>query len=247
MIDLTDYGGEQFFLISLARIKFDSLGETFSCASLDKSWEERIRNMILIDLFLKRSRRISWLFVNSRNRLILWSGSILQPVLRLDQFVLIWRGTLWKTATCLAVLWLRCTHTQIFKVATLYWHDLSSSRWENSASIINNRNVFSWISTSMRTIESLISLCSRLKEYFAIFIKVKISNLKVEDHFILGSSAEFNESTEEISEDLLNSVLIDVAYEANSGRVDLNQTAFFFIFLNKIRSTSLPWLALRFW
>jgi hypothetical protein len=63
---------------------------------------------------------------------------------------------------------------------------------------------------------------------------VKISYLKVQDDLILSSSAEFNESAEEISEDPLDLVLADVADNPNCGRVHLNNTALLFIFLNKI-------------
>ena len=62
---------------------------------------------------------------------------------------------------------------------------------------------------------------------------MKISNLKIENDFILCSSAELNKSTEEISEDLLDHVFVDIADKADSAWVHLNQSAFFFIFLYK--------------
>ena len=36
LVDLTDNGGEQLFLVGLARIKFDSLSEALACASLNE-------------------------------------------------------------------------------------------------------------------------------------------------------------------------------------------------------------------
>ena len=48
------------------------------------------------------------------------------------------------------------------------------------------------------------------------------------------ASAQFDEGTEEIREDLLDQVLVEVAHKADGGRVHLNETALLFIFLNKI-------------
>lgn len=58
-INLTDYGGKQFFLISLAWIELDSLCEALSGASLNEGRQERIRHMIFLKLVLKRSCGIS--------------------------------------------------------------------------------------------------------------------------------------------------------------------------------------------
>ena len=63
---------------------------------------------------------------------------------------------------------------------------------------------------------------------------MKISNLEVYDHLILCASAQFDEGAEEIREDLLDQVLVEVADKADGGRVNLNETALLFIFLNKI-------------
>ncbi len=63
---------------------------------------------------------------------------------------------------------------------------------------------------------------------------MKISNLEIQDNFVLSSSAKFDKSTEEISENLLDLILADVAYEPDSSRVHLNEATFLFIFLNKI-------------
>ena len=63
---------------------------------------------------------------------------------------------------------------------------------------------------------------------------MKISNLEIKDHLILCASAQLDEGTEEIREDLLDHVLVEVAYKADGTRVHLNETAFLFIFLNKI-------------
>jgi hypothetical protein len=81
LIDLADYGGEQLFLISLAGIKLHSLCESLASPSLNKSGKERIGNVVFIDLFLERGRGIPRLFVDSRCGLILWAGTIFQPVL----------------------------------------------------------------------------------------------------------------------------------------------------------------------
>lgn len=63
---------------------------------------------------------------------------------------------------------------------------------------------------------------------------MKISNLEIEDHLILGASAQFDKGAEEISEDLLDQVFVEVANKTDGGRVNLNETALLFIFLNKI-------------
>lgn len=63
---------------------------------------------------------------------------------------------------------------------------------------------------------------------------MKISNLEIQDNFVLSSSAKFNKSTEEISENLLDMILVNVAYEPDRSRVYLYETTFLFIFLNKI-------------
>lgn len=63
---------------------------------------------------------------------------------------------------------------------------------------------------------------------------MKISNLEIQDNFVLSSSAKFDKSTEEISENLLDLILADVANEPDCGRVYLNEATFLFIFLNKI-------------
>jgi hypothetical protein len=63
---------------------------------------------------------------------------------------------------------------------------------------------------------------------------VKVSNLKIKDNLALSSAAQFNKGAEEVGEDLLNVILVDVAYEPNSGRVNLNEAALLFISLNKI-------------
>jgi hypothetical protein len=63
---------------------------------------------------------------------------------------------------------------------------------------------------------------------------MKISNLEIEDHFILCASAQFDKGAEEIREDLLDQVFVEVAHKADSSWVNLNETALLFIFLNKI-------------
>ena len=82
LIDLTDYRCKELLLVGLARVKLDTLGESLASASLNEGREERVRGVVILGGW-----RITAQFVRSRGLLILGSRAILQPVLRLNQFL----------------------------------------------------------------------------------------------------------------------------------------------------------------
>lgn len=54
---------------------------------------------------------------------------------------------------------------------------------------------------------------------------MEIANFEIEHDLTLGASAQLNEGTEEICQNLLHEVLVQVTHKTDCGGVDLNETA----------------------